>query len=124
MIFALSSGNFTIESNVSRQSFSLKPHDCVMLFTPWHFVHSCATTSLPGPSGRSAAPPFLWPAAGAIVHMKMAAAASIPSEIFDMSPPQEDHLAEGVSLLPRIVQEPASRWNTPATSAFIYTSCS
>jgi hypothetical protein len=37
--------------------------------------------------------------------MKMAAAASIPSEIFDMSPPQEDHLAEGVTLLPRIVQE-------------------
>jgi hypothetical protein len=39
------------------------------------------------------------------VHMKMAAAASIPSEIFDMSPPQEDHLAEGVTLLWRIVQE-------------------
>src|SRR5215510_520843 len=122
MTFALSSGSFTIESNVSRQSFSLKPHDWVMLFRPWHFVHSCATTSLPGPSGRSATPPFLWPAAGAIVHMKMAAAASIPSEIFDMSPPQEDHLAEGVTFCCRgSYRKPASRWNTPATPAFIYT---
>src|SRR5215510_7407716 len=58
-----------------------------MLFTPWHFVHSCATTSLPTPSGRSAAPPFLCPATGAIDQAKTAAAASIPSEIFDMSPP-------------------------------------
>src|SRR5678809_346875 len=67
IICTLSSGSFTIEVNVSRQSFSLKPHDWVMLFRPWHFVHSCATASLPGPSGRSATPPFLWPAAGAIV---------------------------------------------------------
>src|SRR6476659_1873578 len=89
----LSSGSFTIEVNVSRQSFSLKPHDWVMLFTPWHFVHSCATTSLPGPSGRSATPPFLWPAAGAILQTKIVAAASSPSEIFDMSPP----LRAGVS---------------------------
>src|SRR5262245_5148054 len=118
MIFALSSGSFTIESNVSRQSFSVKPHDWVMLFRPWHFVHSCATTSLPGPSGRSAAPPFLWPAAGAIVHMKMAAAASIPSEIFDMSPPQEAHLAEGVTLLPRIIQETGFQVEYPRHSRF------
>src|SRR4029079_17629971 len=90
IIFALSSGSFTIESNVSRHFFSLKPHELVILFRPWHCVHSCATTSLPGPSGRSAAPPFLWPAAGAIVHMNIAAAASIPSEIFDMSPPLQN----------------------------------
>src|SRR5882672_12056391 len=89
MISARSSGSFTIESNVWRQSAFVAPHELVMLFTPWHFVHSCATASLPGPSGRSAAPPLRWPAAGAMVHMKIAAAASIPSEIFDMSPPPE-----------------------------------
>src|SRR5262245_4748782 len=116
MIFALSSGSFTIESNVSRQSFSLNPHDWVMLFTPWHFVHSCATTSLPGPSGRSAAPPFLWPAAGAIVHMNMAAAASIPSEIFDMSPPLKNR--SQVALLPRIVQETGFQVEYPRVSRF------
>jgi hypothetical protein len=53
--------------------------------------------------------------------MKMAAAASIPSEIFDMSPPQEDLLAEGVTLLPRIVQETGFQMKYLATSAFIYT---
>src|SRR5258706_16467593 len=86
MILARSSGSFTIESNVCRQSDSLAPHDCVMLFTPWHLVHSCATASLPGPSGRSAAPPFLWPATGVtvIAHRKAVAAARSPSENFDM----------------------------------------
>src|SRR5512138_871726 len=93
MVFALSSGSLTIESNVCRQSASLKPHDWVMLFRPWHFVHSCATSSLPGPSGRSATAPLLWPAAGAIVQTKIVAAASSPSEIFDMSPPQEDRVS-------------------------------
>jgi len=53
--------------------------------------------------------------------MKMAAAASIPSEIFDMSPPQEDHLAEGVTLLPRIVQETGFQVKYPRLFAFIYT---
>src|SRR4030095_12175107 len=118
---ARSSGSLTIESKVCRQPAFVSPHELLMLFRPWHFVHSCATASLPGPSGRSTTPPPLSPAAGAIVHMKMAAAASIPSEIFDMSPPQEDQLAEGVTLLPRIVQETASRWHTPASPAFIYT---
>jgi hypothetical protein len=54
--------------------------------------------------------------------MKMAAAASIPSEIFDISPPQEDHLAEGVTFCCRgSYRKRASRWNTPASPAFIYT---
>src|SRR5712691_7981198 len=88
MIFARSSGSFTIESNVWRQSASVAPHDCVMLFRPWHFVHSCATASLPGPSGRSAAPPFLWPDTGVTVtvHSNAAAATRSPSEYFDISP--------------------------------------
>src|ERR1051325_7031771 len=95
MISARSSGSLTIELKVSFQPAFVSPHELVMLLMPWHLVHSWATASLPGPSGRSATPPFLWPAAGAIVHMNIAAAASIPSEIFDMSPPQEDQWAEG-----------------------------
>src|SRR5262245_54177141 len=122
MISARSSGSLTIESNVCRQPAFVSPHELVMLFRPWHFVHSCATTSLPGPSGRSAAPPFLWPAAGAIVHMNMAAAASITSEIFEMSPPQEGHLAEGVTFCCcGSYRKPAFRWNTPVSPSFIYT---
>src|SRR6185295_3168803 len=84
-----SSGSFTIESKVWRQPAFVSPHELVMLLIPWHFVHSCATASLPGPSGRSAAPPFLCPEAGAIVMTKIAAAARIPSEYFDISPPPE-----------------------------------
>jgi hypothetical protein len=53
------------------------------------------------------------------VHMNMAAAASIPSEIFDMSPPLQNR--SQVTVLSRIVQEPASGWNTPTSPAFIYT---
>src|ERR1041384_6346653 len=102
MISARSSGSFTIESNVCRQPAFVSPHELVMLLTPWHFVHSCETASLPGRSGRSPAPPFLWPATGAIDQANIAAAASIPSEIFDMSPPQEDQWAEG-KLCARII---------------------
>src|SRR5437764_4437700 len=60
-----------------------------MLLMPWQTVHVCATTSLPGPSGRSAAPPFLCPDAGTIIETKIAAAIRTPSEYFDISPPRE-----------------------------------
>src|SRR2546427_9561135 len=85
-----------------------------MLFTPWHLVHSCATASLPGPSGKSAAPPPLCPATGAIDQAKIAAAARIPSEIFDMSPPRED----------RVGRDGTGNWcytEYPAKGGFIYT---
>src|ERR1044071_5317698 len=114
MISARSLGSLTIESNVCRQPAFVSPHELVMLFTPWHFVHSCATTSLPAPSGRSAAPPFLWPATGAIDQAKIAAAARIPSEIFDMSPPRED----------RVGRDGTGNWyytEYPAKRSFIYT---
>src|SRR4051794_30915598 len=116
MISARSSGSFTIESNVCRQSAFVAPHEPVMLLMPWHFVHSCATASLPGPSGRSATPPPLWPAAGAIVQTKMVAAARSPREIFDMSPPQEDRWSGG------IVLETGFGKEYLAKPGFIYTS--
>src|SRR5438067_2028949 len=56
IVFMRSSGSLTIDEIRSFHPCSVYPHEFVMLATPWHTVHVCATASLPGLSGRFSTP--------------------------------------------------------------------